>query len=158
MRIIFLLALTIMLSGRVAFAQNNIVDETGGGYEQDTIFSDGPIIYGTGLSDADRQNAWKHFFLQMVQAVDRQQGKDALGVKLAKRCLPGHDYCTMALDANLIGIGGIREPRKVLLFIAFDIHDPDLQLSRIVCTWPAQGMRVCRDWNTGKLITDDTPQ
>ena len=33
-----------------------------GGY--DTVFSDGPIIYGTGMSDADRQKAWKHFFME----------------------------------------------------------------------------------------------
>jgi len=38
-----------------------LLDRTGGGYEQDTVVSDGPIIYGTGLSDADRQNTWRHF-------------------------------------------------------------------------------------------------
>ena len=36
-----------------------ILDETGGGYEQDTVSSDGPIIYGTGMNDQDRQKAWK---------------------------------------------------------------------------------------------------
>ena len=90
-----------------------LLDRTGGGYEQDTIFSDGPIIYGTGMSEADRQKAWKHFFLQMVEAVARQQGKDVLEVKLAQRCLPGQDFCTTALDANLVGVGGIQDPRKV---------------------------------------------
>jgi len=40
-----------------------LLDTTGGGYEWDTIISDGPIIYGTGLSDEDRAKAWKHFFL-----------------------------------------------------------------------------------------------
>jgi hypothetical protein len=95
-----------------------LLDRTGGGYEQDTIFSDGPIIYGTGMSEADRQKAWKHFFLQMFEAVARQQGKDVLGVKLARRCLPGEDFCTTGLDANLVGVGGIQEPRKVLLIVS----------------------------------------
>jgi len=129
-----------------------ILDETGGGYEQDTVFSDGPIIYGTGMSDADRQKAWKHFFLQMVEAVARQQGKDALGVKLAKRCLPGQDVCTIALDANFVGIGGIQEPRKVVVLVVTDIHDQNKQLARLVCTRPANGKQVCREWDTGKLV------
>jgi hypothetical protein len=135
-----------------------LLDRTGGGYEQDTVFSDGPIIYGTGMNDADRQKAWRYFFLQMVEAVGRQQGKDALGVKLAKRCLPGQDSCTTALDANLIGVGGIHEPRKVLVIVETDVRDPNKQLSRTVCTWPAQGKRVCRDWDTGKLMADDAAQ
>jgi hypothetical protein len=133
-------------------------DVAGSGYEQDTIFSDGPIIYGTGMSDTDRQKAWKHFFMQMVEAVVHQQGQDALGIKLAKRCLPGQDFCTMALDANLVGIGGIQEPRKVVLIVATDLHDPNQQLSRMVCTWPARGKQVCREWDTGKLVTDDNGQ
>ena len=29
------------------------------GYAPDTVISDGPIIYGTGMNDADRQKAWK---------------------------------------------------------------------------------------------------
>jgi hypothetical protein len=93
------------------------LDPVGGGYEQDTVFSDGPIIYGTGMNDADRQKAWKHFFMMMVKAVASQQGKDALGVKLARRCLPDQDFCTTALDANLVGIGEIKEPRKVLVIV-----------------------------------------
>ena len=32
-----------------------ILDETGGGYEQGTVSSDGPIIYGTGMNDRDRR-------------------------------------------------------------------------------------------------------
>jgi hypothetical protein len=135
-----------------------LLDRAGGGYEQDTIFADGPIIYGAGMSDADRQNAWKHFFMQMVAAALSQQGKDAVGVKLAKRCLPGQDFCMTALDANLVGIGGIQEPRRVLVIVATDIHDPNNQLARTVCTWPAKDKQVCRDWNTGKLVTDDTGQ
>jgi hypothetical protein len=94
-----------------------LLDPAGGGYEQDTVFSDGPIIYGTGMNDADRQKAWKHFFMIMVKAVVSQQGQDALGVKLARRCLPDQDFCTTALDANLIGIGGIKEPRKVVVIV-----------------------------------------
>jgi hypothetical protein len=130
-----------------------LLDEAGGGYEQDTIFTDGPIIYGTGMNDEDRQKAWKHFFLQMVEAVIQQQGKDALGAKLAKRCLPNQDICTTMLDAMLVGIGGIREPRKVAVMVATDIHDQNKQLLRMVCTWPAKGTQVCRDWDTGKLMT-----
>jgi hypothetical protein len=135
-----------------------LLDRTGGGYEQDTVFSDGPIIYGTGMNDADRQKAWKHFFLMMVKAVVSQQGQDALGVKLARRCLPDQDFCTTALDANLVGIGGIQEPRKVLVIVSTDIRDKDKQLSRMVCTWPTKDKQVCRDFDTGKLVTDDTGQ
>jgi hypothetical protein len=134
------------------------LDPVGGGYEQDTVFSDGPIIYGTGMNDADRQKAWKHFFMVMVEAVARQQGKDALGVKLARRCMPDQDFCVTALDANLTGIGGIKEPRKVLVMVTTDLHDQNKQLSRMVCTWPAKDKQVCREFDTGKLVTDDTPQ
>ena len=28
-----------------------VLDKTGGGYEQDTVIADGPIIYGTGMND-----------------------------------------------------------------------------------------------------------
>ena len=132
-----------------------VLDRTGGGYEQDTVFSDGPIIYGTGMSDADRQKAWKHFFMTMVKAVVSQQGQDALGVKLARRCLPDRDFRTTALDAKLVGIGGIQEPRKVIVIVTTDLHDHNKQLSRMVCTWPASGNQVCRDFDTGKLVTDD---
>ncbi len=135
-----------------------ILDPTGGGYERYIIMSDGPIIYGAGMSDADRQRAWKTFFLQMVQAVTQQQGKDALGVKLAKRCMPGQDYCTMSMDANLVGVGGIQEPRKVLLAVSTDVHDQNKQLSRLVCTYPSKGTVVCRDWDTGKLVSAKHPQ
>ena len=135
-----------------------VLDPAGGGYEQDTVFTDGPIIYGTGMNDTDRQKAWKHFFMMMVQAVASQQGKDALGVKLARRCLPNQDFCTTALDANLVGIGGIKEPRKVLVIVTTDLHDQNTQLSRMVCTWPIKGKQVCREFDTGKLVTDDTGQ
>jgi hypothetical protein len=135
-----------------------LLDRTGGAYERNTIVSDGPIIYGTGMSDVDGQKAWKHFFLQMVEAVARQQGNDALGVKLAKRCLPGEDFCSIGLDANLVGVGGIQEPRKVLVLVAFDIHDQNKQLARMVCTWPTKEKRVCRNWDTGQLMTDDIGQ
>ena len=130
-----------------------IRDPKGGGYEQYIIVSDGPIIYGTGMSDADRQKAWKAFFLKMVQAVAEQQGKDALGVKLAKRCMPGQDYCTMSMDANLVGVGGIQEPRKVLVAVSTDVHDQNKQLSRLVCTYPSKGTVICREFDTGKLVS-----
>ena len=129
-----------------------LLDPTGGGYEQETIFSDGPVIYGTGMNDEDRQKAWKHFFLQMVQAAIQQQSSDTLGVKLARRCLPDQDFCTTALDANLMGIGGVQEPRKVVVIVTTDKKDQNLQLARMVCTWPTKDRKVCRDWNAGKLI------
>jgi hypothetical protein len=135
-----------------------ILDPTGGGYERDIIISDGPILYGTGMSDTDRPKAWKNFFLQMVQAVVQQQGQDALGVKLARRCMPGQDFCSIALDANLIGVGGIQEPRKVLLVVTTDVQDQNKQLQRMVCTYPAKGTMVCREWSTGKLISAEHTQ
>ena len=94
----------------------------------------------------------------MVEAVVRQQGQDALGVKLAERCSPGEEFCTTTLDANFLGIGGIQEPRKVLLLVAHAPHEPSKQLSRMVCTWPAKGKQVCRDFDTGKLMTEDQGQ
>jgi hypothetical protein len=135
-----------------------VLDRTGGGYERDTVVSDGPIIYGTGMNDADRQKAWKHFFLMMVKAVVSQQGQDALGVKLARRCMPDQDFCTMALDASLTGIGGIQEPRKVLVMVVTDIHDQNKQLWRMVCTRPTKDKQVCREFDTGKLVTDTQGQ
>jgi hypothetical protein len=92
-----------------------LLDTTGGGYERDTIISDGPIIYGTDLSNEDRAKAWKHFWMLMVEACAKQQGADALGVKLARRCQPGQDFCTIGIDANLVGIGGIQEPRTLFV-------------------------------------------
>jgi hypothetical protein len=135
-----------------------LLDATGGGYERDTIISDGPIIYGTDLSNEDRAKAWKYFFMMVVEASGKQQGADALGVKLARRCQPGEDFCTTAIDANLVGIGGIQEPRKVLVIVATDVHDQNKQIARTVCTWPAKGTQVCRDWDTGKLMTGDMAQ
>jgi hypothetical protein len=69
-----------------------------------------------------------------------------------KRCLPNEDYCTMELDANLIGIGGIQEPRKVIVVVATDKKDSNLQLFRMVCTWPTKEIKVCRYFDTGKLV------
>jgi hypothetical protein len=135
-----------------------IRDPTGGGYEQEVIVSDGPIAYGAGLSDADRHAAWKTFFMKMLEAVAQQQGKDALVTKLARRCMPGQDFCTTTLDADLVGIGGIREPRKVALFVSTDLHDQKKQLARTVCTYPAKGTIICRDWDTGKLMSVQHPQ
>jgi len=84
-------------------------------------------------------------------------GQDALGVKLARRCLPGQDFCTTALDANLVGIRGMSEPSKVVLIVSTDVRDTNKQLSRMVCTRP-KSKQVCRDWDTGKLVTDDAGQ
>lgn len=122
--------------------------------EKDIILSDGPIIYGVGLDNEGRQRAWKHMFMQMVSAVTRQQGQDALGVKLARRCMPGRDFCLTTLDAKLSGIGGSQEPQKVDLMIATDVRDKDKQIVRMVCTWP-NATQVCRDWDTGKITTND---
>jgi hypothetical protein len=90
----------------------------------------------------------------LTKAVASQQGQDALGVKLARRCVPGQDFCTTALDANLVGIGGIQEPRTVLVVVVTDAHDQNKQLLRMVCTRPAKDKQVCRDWSTGKLVTE----
>jgi hypothetical protein len=124
------------------------------GYAPDTVISDGPITYGAGMNDADRQKAWKHFFSAMTKAAASQQGQDALDVKLARRCVPGQDFCTTALDATLVGIGGTQEPRKVLVVVVTDVHDQNKQLLRMVCTRPAKDKQVCRDWSTGKPVTD----
>jgi hypothetical protein len=131
-----------------------LLDRTAGGYQRDTIFYDGPIFYGTGMNDADRQKAWKHFFLKITETVLRQQGKEALELKLTPRCLPGEDYCTTALDANFVGVGGKQEPQKIILIVATDIRDQSIQLARMVCTWPL-GERVCRDWGSGKFMAEE---
>jgi hypothetical protein len=81
----------------------NAQDFLAGGYEQGAIFTDGPIIYGTGMSDQDRRDAWAHFFLMMAQAVNQQQGRKALDAKLVRRCLPHQNFCTTTLDAWLVG-------------------------------------------------------
>jgi hypothetical protein len=130
-----------------------LLDRSAGGYQPDTILYDGPIFYGTGMKDADRQRVWKTFFLKMVEAVLRQQGKEALEAKITPRCFPGEDYCTTTLDANFVGVGGGKEPRKVLVFVTHDIRDPRMEFSRVVCTWPI-GERVCKDWSTGKFRAD----
>ena len=44
-----------------------LLDE--GGYDQDFVVKDGPIFYGRGLSDEDRQKAWKNFFLMMIEGM-----------------------------------------------------------------------------------------
>jgi hypothetical protein len=135
-----------------------VLDPWGGGYERDTIATDGPIIYGTGMNDQDRQNAWQHFFLLMVTTAIKQQGEDAIKVKLARRCLPGQNVCMMTLDAMLVGVAGSQEPRKVAVFLATDVHDQNKQMLRMVCTWPSKGKKVCRDFNSGKLIPDNQGQ
>ena len=109
------------------------------------------------MNAKDRQRAWEAFVWKMSEAVAVQQGKDALGVKLARRCLPNRDFCTMVLDADLVGIHGMREPTKVILIVATDVRDAKQQLSRMVCT-RLKGQQVCRDWSTGKLVIDDPAQ
>lgn len=130
-----------------------IRDPAGGGYERDTILADGPIVYGAGMSDADRQRTWQTFFMQMLKAAMQQQGKDVVIAKLARRCTPGENFCTAAFDANLVGVGGIQEPRKVVLMISTDVRDEKKHLARLVCTHPTKDTVICRDWNTGKLVS-----
>ena len=91
-----------------------ILDPTGGGYEQDTLTSDGPIIYGTGMSDADRQNAWKNFFLKMVQAAEQQQGRDAVSAKLSRRCMPGRTTAQLPLTPTLSALAAYKSREKLL--------------------------------------------
>ena len=122
------------------------------GYEAAVVLHDGPIAYGVGMSYSDRKETWKRFFYHMIEMCAQQQGQDALVAKLSPRCLPGNDYCNLMIDAKLVGVGGLQEPRRVLLMIATDIHDQSKTLSRSVCTWPADDMQVCRDWDTGQLI------
>jgi hypothetical protein len=132
-----------------------LLDTFGAGYQPDTLFFDGPIQYGTGLNDEDRKRVWGLFFMKMIQTLSQQQGKDALESKLAKRCEPGKDYCFIAVDAELPGIGGAQEPRKVMLIVAVDPNDIRKHLSRTVCT-QLNDRRICRDWDTGKLMIDDS--
>ena len=58
-------------------------------------------------------------------------------------------------DANLIGIGGIQEPRMALVIVATDVNDPNKQLQRSVCTRPAGDVQICRDWDTDQPIPDN---
>jgi hypothetical protein len=82
MRMVLIVCLLVVQS---AFA--NAQNSYGGSYEQDTVMADGPIVYGTNLSDADRRKAWKLFFYQMVEAVMRQGGQGALETALMRRCV-----------------------------------------------------------------------
>jgi hypothetical protein len=46
--------------------------------------------------------------------------------------MPGGDSCTSGpLDANLVGIGGLQEPRKVAVFVSTDVHDDKKAPSKI---------------------------
>jgi hypothetical protein len=89
----------------------------------------------------------------MVQVAEQQQGRDAVSAKLSRRCMPGQNFCSTTLDANLVGIGGLQEPRKVVVAVSTDPHDQKKQLQRLVCTYPAKGTVICRDWSTGKLMS-----
>lgn len=146
-----ILALTLLNSGTAAV----------GGYDEDVIIKDGPIIYGTGLSNNDRHEAWKHFFMLMFEAAMRQNAAQYGGYKnipstlLSVRCEEG--ICFRMIDAKLTGIGGSQTPRNVVLIIEVDAKDNNIQLSRTVCTFPSEdgGIKFCRDWGTGKLIGID---
>ncbi len=127
---------------------------SGQDYEQEVISQDGPIIYGTGMKPEDSKEAWKHFFSMMAEAVVRQQGPEVLGLKLKQRRDPETQTCRIALDANLTGIGGIPEPRKVMVMVVTDCGNVSSQYARIVCTYPAQGHQVCRNFDTGKLLRE----
>jgi hypothetical protein len=121
------------------------------GYDQAVIFKDGPIFYGAGLIGNDRNVAWKNLSMLMMETAARQQGMPALEGMLLRRCMPGEDYCTAMITANLIGIGGIKEPRRVDLILATDVRDEKNHKARMVCTWPTDLMKVYRDWGSGQL-------
>jgi hypothetical protein len=123
-------------------------------YDRDVISQDGPILYGTGMSPEDSREAWKHFWYVMTEAVSQQQGQEVLALKLKPRHVPETKECTIALDANLTGIGGISEPRKVMAMVVADCDDMSSQSARIVCTYPEVGLQFCRDFDTGKLLRD----
>jgi hypothetical protein len=106
------------------------------------------------MSPEDSREAWKHFWYIMVEAVARQQGPEVLKLKLKKRRDPKSQHCTIALDADLTGIGGIPEPRKVMVMVSSDCDNLSNQYARIVCTYPAPGQRFCRDFDTGKLLRE----
>jgi hypothetical protein len=131
-----------------------VLDRKGADDAKDVVWSDGPITYGTGLNDAQRADAWKRFFRQIANATLAQQGADALRLMLARKCEPGQDFCITRIDADLAGIGGNEKPTKVLLTIATDLHDANRQILRMICTWPTHNNRVCRNWDTGKLVTE----
>jgi hypothetical protein len=91
-----------------------------------------------------------------VATVAKQKGPDALGSMLGKRCFPGKDHCVIILDAEFTGIGGSKEPRKVILLVSVDPNDSRMQYDRVVCV-RLSDTQVCRDWNTGKLMLDAQP-
>lgn len=146
-----------MLACFLSLTATEAKSQGSGGYDQPIVNTDGPIVYGTNLSLEDRKKAWRYFWLLMVQTSIKQQGENAVGLKLARRCAPSENVCMVTVDANLIGIGGIPEPRKVAIFIATDAQDKDKQLARMVCTWPEPHERFCRDWDTGELLPNYEP-
>jgi len=122
--------------------------------DSDVISRDGPIIYGTGMSPEDSREAWKHFWYVMTEAVSQQQGQEVLALKLKPHHVPETKECTIALDANLTGIGEISEPRKVMVMVVADCDDMSSQFGRVVCTYPQVGLQFCRDFDTGRLLRD----
>jgi hypothetical protein len=129
------------------------LDPGNGGYEQDVIIKDGPIVYGTGLGPEDRQRVWSAFFMQMVGMAQKQNAN--LEGMLARRCMPDASFCTQTVMAQLSGIGGIKEPRNVSIIMATDLTDRNHLLARTICTSPSPEVTVCRDWDTGKLQSAD---
>lgn len=129
------------------------LDPANDGYERDVVIKDGPIVYGTGLGPEDRQSAWHTFFIQFVETARKQDAN--FGATLARRCMPDETFCTQSVAAQLVGIGGIKELRKVSVMVVTDQKDEKHQLGRIVCTQPSPELTVCRDWDTGKLQSDD---
>ncbi|MDP8995568.1 MAG: hypothetical protein M3O03_00990 [Pseudomonadota bacterium] len=129
------------------------LDPGNDGYERDVVIKDGPIVYGTGLGPEDRQRAWSNFFIQFIAIAQKQDAN--FDVMLAKRCMPDATFCTQSVEAQLSGIGGIKELRNVSITVATDQKDEKRQLARIVCTSPSPESKVCRDWDTGKLQSTD---
>lgn len=72
---------------------------------------------------------------------------------LAQRCVPNETYSTIKLEAEMVGIGGIKEPRKVEAIVGVDPKEITRHIFRTICTWPKPNEIVCRDWMTGKLQT-----
>jgi predicted nucleic acid-binding protein len=58
---------------------------------------------------------------------------------------------------SLYNVSGDRLASMVRALVSFPGDDQNKQLERMVCTWPAKDKQVCRDWDTGKLVTGDMP-
>jgi hypothetical protein len=65
------------------------------------------------MNEQDRSRVWKNLTTQIMQLAAQQKGEAGLSSMLAQRCVPNETYCTIKLEAEMVGIGGIKEPRKV---------------------------------------------